>query len=620
MMHWRPDRRLGLRGRLNLLVAACVLPLLALVLANDILDFRRARAAQDAQALDEARNLADDIAHRLQAETVALQALSLSRHLRADPATIAPSAAQFLRWRAAPAALRLDTADGRVAFASGLPASDLSPPMLHEVFATAHPVIGNFGAAVLGGRPGFCINVPVIDGGAVRWNLRLVMSLRALMPAFTVERHAPGWGAAIVDGADRILLHVPANHAPFPGDAVRPALRARLRAGAEEGIVFGRRGDGTRLRVVWARVPGSDWAGRPWLAAIGIPQTDMLWPLYRNAGAALLAGLSTLLVGLVLAGAVARRISAPIARLQALAVTPDATRTGMPPTTGLRETDAVAAALYAAAAARRDALARLQALADTLETRVAEEVAARQAAQDRAAQGERLQALGRLASGIAHDVNNVLQSVHTASEVLARAADPATVQRMARVLGHAAQQGGAITGRLLGFARPDALPRLAPLALPPLLADLRDMLAATLGGRVTVRLDLPDALPPVLADRGQLGTVLINLAANARDAMPRGGELVLSATCAATPPSGLPPGDYVALSVADQGSGMSPAVLARVTEPFFTTKPAGRGTGLGLSLARGFAEQAGGALAIDSIEGRGTTVTLFLRAVAAAAW
>jgi CheY-like chemotaxis protein len=149
-----------------------------------------------------------------------------------------------------------------------------------------------------------------------------------------------------------------------------------------------------------------------------------------------------------------------------------------------------------------------------------------------------------------------------------------------------------------------------------LLEGMREVLGQTLGPGVTVRVEAPAGLPPLLADKGQLETVLINLATNARDAMPDGGELTFAAaleTVAPTPApnAALTAGPYVRLSVTDTGMGMPPDMLARVVEPFFTTKGEGKGTGLGLALAKGFAEQSGGALHIDSAPGRGTTVALW---------
>jgi CheY-like chemotaxis protein len=181
----------------------------------------------------------------------------------------------------------------------------------------------------------------------------------------------------------------------------------------------------------------------------------------------------------------------------------------------------------------------------------------------------------------------------------------------------AARRGASVTHRLLAFARRDEL-RAEPVEVPVLLDGIREVLEHTLGGVIAVRLDLAPGLPRVLADRSRLETVLVNLAINARDAMPGGGALIFSASAEAVrdgaPPGDLAPGTYIRLIVTDTGAGMDVATLARAAEPFFTTKPQGQGTGLGLPMARGFAEQSGGTLAISSERGRGTSVALWLPA------
>jgi PAS domain S-box-containing protein len=271
-----------------------------------------------------------------------------------------------------------------------------------------------------------------------------------------------------------------------------------------------------------------------------------------------------------------------------------------------------------AEAALAQSEARLRDLNRTLEERVREEVSAREDAQARAAHAQRMQALGQLAGGIAHDFNNVLQTVQGAVTLIAkRAADPASVKKFAAAVLGAVERGASITRRLLAFARRGEL-RAERIDLAGLLDGLRDVLAQTLGSPITVRINNDGtSLPAVIADRGQLETVLVNLATNARDAMPGGGTLTFAAvaeefTAGLTHPAGLEPGQYVRLSVTDTGIGMDQATLVRAMEPFFTTKPQDKGTGLGLSMAKGFAEQSGGALAIDSAPGKGTTVMLWL--------
>ncbi|WP_376087556.1 ATP-binding protein [Roseomonas sp. CCTCC AB2023176] len=266
-------------------------------------------------------------------------------------------------------------------------------------------------------------------------------------------------------------------------------------------------------------------------------------------------------------------------------------------------------------AALRESEAALRQLNESLERRVREEVVAREAVQARLAHAQRMEALGQLAGGVAHDINNVLQVVIGTAEAVEDASpDDWQVAQLARSIAEAAERGAGITQRLLAFARRVEL-RAEVLDATALLKGLGGLLGRTLGNNVTVAVRADRALPLLLADRGQLETVLVNLAANARDAMPVGGTLILSAAAVQLGADGsAAPGPYVRLTVTDTGQGMPPEVLARATEPFFTTKEIGKGTGLGLSMAQGFAEQSGGTLAIESEPGRGTSVHLCLPA------
>jgi PAS domain S-box-containing protein len=252
-----------------------------------------------------------------------------------------------------------------------------------------------------------------------------------------------------------------------------------------------------------------------------------------------------------------------------------------------------------------------------LEQRVLQEISAREAAQQRAAHADRMHALGQIAGGIAHDFNNVLQAVSGGAALIERRPDDQPrVLRNARMVLDAARRGAAITSRLLAFSRRGDL-RAEHIDAAMLLADMAEVLSHTLGGSVVCRVHVMPALPPLNADRGQLETVLVNLAANARDAMPSGGTLTLNAdietvTADRPHPADLAAGPYIRIEVVDTGTGMDDVVLARVTEPFFTTKEPGKGTGLGLAMAKGFAEQSGGSLAIESTPGVGTRVSLWL--------
>jgi len=233
--------------------------------------------------------------------------------------------------------------------------------------------------------------------------------------------------------------------------------------------------------------------------------------------------------------------------------------------------------------------------------------------QRRLAQAQKVEALGQLAAGVAHDVNNVLQVIEGAAALIKRR--PASAVRFADVVLSAVGRAAAIVHRLLAFARCDEL-RSQPLQVTGLLTELEQVLSATLGSNIAICCDVDPQLPLMRADRGQLQTALINLATNARDAMPGGGTLTLRARLERVegdmhPVAGLQPGEYVRLDVVDTGLGMDKTTLSRAAEPFFTTKPIGKGTGLGLAMVRGFAEQSGGAFALSSHVGKGTTVSLW---------
>jgi PAS domain S-box-containing protein len=262
--------------------------------------------------------------------------------------------------------------------------------------------------------------------------------------------------------------------------------------------------------------------------------------------------------------------------------------------------------------------AELRRINETLEQRVAEAVAERERALAHLAQSHKLEALGQLAGGVAHDFNNALQTITGGARmILRRGDDNAAVQRFAGMVLEAANRGTSVTRRLLAFARRDAL-RAEPVDIAGLLGGFQEVLAHTLGAGINIRVEISGGLPFPWADRSQLETVLVNLATNARDAMlPAGGTVTLSAAVEvvadpSTHSAGLTAGKYMRLTVADTGAGMDAETLAHATEPFFTTKPQGKGTGLGLSMARGFAEQSGGKLWVESAPGHGTAIMLWL--------
>ena len=248
-----------------------------------------------------------------------------------------------------------------------------------------------------------------------------------------------------------------------------------------------------------------------------------------------------------------------------------------------------------------------------------EAAAALERAQQQTAHLQKMDAIGQLTGGIAHDFNNLLMIVSGHAQRLKGRLQDAKDARALAAIEMAATRGENLTRQLLSFSR--TLP-LNPTVIDPAEAvqAIRDVLAGSMHVNIEFQIDASDATWPVCVDKSELDLALVNLALNARDAMPDGGRVLIAAENvhfdAGAAPEGLPiedsAGDFVALSVADTGSGIPPELLSRVVEPFFTTKGPDKGTGLGLSQVYGFARRSGGTVTIDSEVGRGTKVTVYL--------
>ena len=233
-------------------------------------------------------------------------------------------------------------------------------------------------------------------------------------------------------------------------------------------------------------------------------------------------------------------------------------------------------------------------------------------------QAQKMVAAGQLTGGIAHDFNNILTVITSTIEVLADAvADKPEAAAIAKMIDEAAERGAELMRRLLAFARKQPL-QPHKINVNSLIVDTAKLLRPTLGGNIEIETMLEDGAWPSLVDPNQLSTTLLNLALNARDAMPGGGKLTLETGNVfldenyAKAHSDVQPGPYVMVAVSDTGTGIPAAIRDRVFEPFFTTKDIGKGTGLGLSMVYGFVKQSGGHIMIYSEEGHGTTVKIYL--------
>ncbi|MGG7576904.1 response regulator [Rhizobium sp. Nf11,1] len=256
--------------------------------------------------------------------------------------------------------------------------------------------------------------------------------------------------------------------------------------------------------------------------------------------------------------------------------------------------------------------AQLRQLNEELEHRIDQRTREREEALAQLFEAQKLDTIGHLTGGVAHDFNNLLMAVLGSLSLLKKRlpADERSERLVTNAI-QAAERGTALTQRLLAFARRQELKPQAVDFLR-LFENVEDLLAKAVGPRVEIRKRIPADLEPLLVDSNQLELALLNLFVNARDALESGGAVTVAAAAEETRPAGLAGGNYIKISVSDDGEGMDEATVLRAAEPFFTTKGIGKGTGLGLSMVHGLAAQSGGSIQISSTRGKGTTVSLWL--------
>jgi len=236
------------------------------------------------------------------------------------------------------------------------------------------------------------------------------------------------------------------------------------------------------------------------------------------------------------------------------------------------------------------------------------------AAQEQLRQSQKMEALGQLTGGIAHDFNNLLTVVVGGLDIISKRADDPKIRRYADNALAAAERGARLTAQLLAFSRVQRL-EVRPTQVAPLIENMRPMLRNVLGPGITKTFDLDEEMLPVMADPTQLEVAVLNLAINARDAMPDGGTLHFATRKVQIKNDAeVDDGDFIELTISDTGMGMTEDVAARAFEPFFTTKEVGKGTGLGLSMVYGMARQSGGTARVESIPGEGTAIKMLFRA------
>jgi signal transduction histidine kinase len=470
---------------------------------------------------------------------------------------------------------------------------------LLQQYGPENTLVSDVFLAPVSQRYDFTIQVPVRVRGEIRRFLIMGINASTLQTLLTRQGFPTQWIATILDRRGVVISRTRSPER-YVGKAVREDTRQAL-AARQQGVYSSVTFDGIPVKAFYSRVSNADWT-----VLISIPE----WEIRRvsTEAATILAVVMISLLGFAVVAArwIARQAIKPIELLGETAE-----RLGRGEEVdycrqGLQEVDSVGTRIS-------DASRQIRRAQQELEQRVAEAVAGTERAQRALVQGQKLEALGRLTGGIAHEFNNLLQTLSTALQLAAMTSDQNRIQSLIATAAKAVERATHLTSQLSSFGRIQDS-RLSTVRLVDQVKNFEDLVKNILPSNVGLGIRVPESLWHITVDSLQLELALLNLAINAKDAMPHGGTIKLEAWNLALnePPDGLEPGDHVCICMSDTGSGMTPGVLAKALDPFFTTKGVGAGTGLGLPQAYGFARQSKGTLVIRSLEGQGTKVEIYL--------
>ncbi len=468
------------------------------------------------------------------------------------------------------------------------------PPLI-----AGEPLVSNLLASKVSGSPVLTVLASEPGVSPQRYNVGIAFSPEVVQRTLDMQKVPPD---AIVTVLDNGFATVARNRDPqkWLGAHAGQDTIALLKNGVTE-----RQWDSNTREGASAIAYLTRSSRYGWTTVIGLPKAALDKPAIRVTIQAFTAAGLLAAIGLVLALYAARQIGQPVLALSDAAAELGRERVPAPLRTGLVEADQVGAALH-------DAGMRSARATELLESRVAEAIRQTQAAQTRLLDGQKHEAIGRLTGGLAHDLNNFLQTMSTGLQVLDRLVKEEGGRRVIEASTRAVGKAATLVRQMLAFGRSQPL-KPQPIDLHDFVLRCEDLMGRAVGGRVRLTADIEPGLPPLMADPTQLELALLNLVFNARDAMPDGGAVVIRGRHAsATQVAGLAPGRYLAVDVGDTGGGMDAEVLQRVFEPYFTTKAVGVGSGLGLPQVRAFAVQSGGAATIRSERGVGTTVSILL--------
>jgi signal transduction histidine kinase/CheY-like chemotaxis protein len=610
---------LGVQARLTMLALVTALPLVALASFAILRGVDDQRAQMQRDVRERVENLLTDVDRQISAIQAELQVLATSPNLQAgDFLPFDRQMRDALKIQGT-AIVLLDTKAQQLIntnrpFGEPLPRATNSE-MHDRVVATGKPQISDLIIGAVLRRPVLTVGVPVFRDGEVIYVLVLVLGPEILSALLQEQNLSPDWTAAIFDRKGLTVART-RDLDRFIGQPAAPILLKEMMGAAESWFPNVTK-DGLAVYSTFRRSPISGWT-----VAIGLPREFVDGPLRRARWIAFGGGGAVLALSLALAWWMSRAIRRPIEALTTATKALGAGEPLGPLIGGVRELDEVGNALRstAAAAARsRDELEimvaeRTQELASAND-RLRAEIGAREQAQAELLQAQKMEAMGQLTGGVAHDFNNLLTAVSGSLALLEPRISDERSLRLLRTAQRGASRGAKLTESLLAFARKQRLDPV-PADLNAIVVDMSEMLRRSIGPSVEIRHALAADLWPALIDISQIETALLNVALNARDAMPGGGVLLIETANiparAAELPAELASQDCILVSLRDTGTGMRPEVIERAFEPFFTTKEIGKGTGLGLSMVFGVVRQSGGAVGIRSRLREGTTVQIYL--------
>jgi signal transduction histidine kinase len=597
-----------IRTRLLILILAVLIPAFVAALLAVGYVYLEERRAQENSVKEAVRVFALLVDNELEIREGVLQTLARSPALARGDLQEFYANAQSLSV-APDAVIILNDLDGRQLLNTRVPLGTALPVKrssnigeLMVKYGAEQPLVSDLFMAPLGRRHNFTMQVPVRIGGQTRYFLTMGVNASTLQKLMEQQRMPAEWLATVVDRQGQIVARS-RDPDQFRGRSVSEVAK-RYFAAAGEGVFSNRNLSGVPVQAFYSTVPNAGWK-----VLVSIPTAELRRvPLHA---AAFLAAIMLLL--LMLASFVAHRFGrhalAPIHTLTRHAEDLGEGREVTYVPQGVVELDVVGRRMAEASRQIRRSQAEL-------EQRVKEAVDATGRAQAALMRSQKLEALGRLTGGIAHEFNNLLQTLTTALQLAALTSTQPKVQTLIDTCKRTISRATALTGQLGSFGRvQDA--KLMTVAPCEQLRNSLQLVRNVLRQGIELELECDEDLWAVTVDPLQFDLALLNLAINARDAMPGGGRLTIAARNCVLEPThersgGASAGDYVLVSVIDTGTGMPPEVLAHALDPFFTTKEPGKGTGLGLAQAYAFATQSQGSIALSSTEGQGTRVDLYL--------